>query len=142
MNRMALKRWLMALIWAGMVLLGAQYSAGAAQAHAGAGHGTPGVAELSRDVDAYSDAQEPRKYSALTEIASAAPSVNPASAPSSPCTNACCGTGSACCGGAVMFSSPALPDGCRARPPAGSRWFSIPLGTNPEALRKPPRSIV
>ncbi len=136
-NRVVLKRQLMALIWAGIVVLLAQYSAGAAQAHEDGGHATPRGAELSRDVGGYSDVA----YSDGHEMASAVASCNPVSAPLGPCTSAC-GTGSSCCGGAVVFGSTALPDCCRTRPPAGSRWFSILLGTNPEALPKPPRSIV
>lgn len=140
MNLMALKRQLLTLLWAAAVLIAAQFLPSVAQAHAGHDHASHSVAVAVPDrlVDADKSA-EAERAAAPTELASVDSGTIPA-APSSGCNGSCCGTGNACCGAILLFSSAALPDVGAGRQPVGTA-SSAPPGIDPDALRKPPKSF-
>ena len=146
MNVMVLKRQLAALIWAATVLIAAQFLPSVAQAHAGHNHASHSVAAahdvaaaLSGHVVDSAESAKAERAAAPTELASVNSNTIPA-APSGGCNGSCCGTGSACCGAILLFSSAALPDVGVGQQPVGTA-SSAPPGIDPDALRKPPKSF-
>ena len=138
-----LTRLLSALICAVTVLVTAQLLPNAAQAHGGHDHA---VAVTSPDhvtntglhgVDATGSAKTQR----AAEHTEVAPSDTIPATPSGACTGSCCGNGVACCGAAFLFPpAVALPDIDIGRQPAITA-SSAPSGIDPDALRKPPKSL-
>ena len=145
MNVMVLKRQLAALIWAATVLIAAQFLPSVAHAHAGHDHASHSVAAAHGVAAPLSDhvvdsAESAKAERALTELASVDSRTIPG-APSSGCNGSCCGTGNACCGGAILlFSSATLPDVGVGQQPVGTA-STAPPGIDPDALRKPPKSF-
>ncbi len=140
MNLMALKRQLSTLLRAAAVLIAAQFLSSVAQAHAGHDYASPSVvAALSDHVADPAKSAEAKRAAAPTELASVDSSTIPA-APSSGCNGSCCGTGNACCGAILLFSSVCLPDVGAGQQPVGTA-NSAPPGIDPDALRKPPKSF-
>lgn len=140
MNLMALKRQLATLLWAAAILIAAQFLPSVAQAHAGHDHASPSVvAALSDHVADPAKSAEAERAAEPAELASVDSSIIPA-APSNGCNGSCCGTGNACCGAVLLFSSAALPDVGVGQQPVGTA-SSAPLGIDPDALRKPPKSF-
>jgi len=136
-------RLLSALIFAVTVLVTAQFLPNVAQAHGGHDHA---VAVTSPDhvtnsglhgADAAGFAKTKREAE-HTEVASS--DTIPAT-PSGACIGSCCGNGVACCGAAFLFPpAVTLPDIGIARQP-GITASSAPTGIDPDALRKPPKSL-
>jgi hypothetical protein len=140
MNFIAPKRQLATLLWAAAVLIAAQFLPSVAQAHAGHDHASPSVvAALSDHVADPAKSAEAKRAAAPAELASVDFSTIPA-APSSDCNGSCCGTGNACCGAILLFSSVSLPDVGAGQQPVGTA-SSAPPGIDPDALRKPPKSF-
>ena len=139
-NLMALKRQLATLFWAATVLVAAQFMPSIAQAHAGHDHTSHSVAvafsDRLADPDKSADAE---RAAAPAELASVNSNTIPA-VPSGGCNGSCCGTGNACCGAVLLFSSATLPDVGVGQQPVGTA-SSAPPGIDPDALRKPPKSF-
>ena len=146
MSIMVLKRQLAALIWAATVLIAAQFLPTVAEAHAGHDHASHSVAAahgvaapLSDHVVDPAESANAERAAAPTELASVNSNNIPA-APSGGCNGSCCGTGNACCGAVLLFSSAVLPDVGGGQQPVGTA-SSAPPGIGPDALRKPPKSF-
>ena len=140
MNQMALKRQLATLFWAATVLIAAQFLPSVAQAQAGHDHALLGVAISLSDRVTDTDRSEAERATAPTELLSV-DSDNIPAAPFGGCNGSRCGTGTACCGAVLLFSSAAtLPDVGIARQPVDAAG-SAPRGIDPDTLRKPPKSF-
>jgi hypothetical protein len=140
MNLMALKRQLATLLWAATVLIAAQFLPSVAQAHGGHDHASQSVvAALSDHVVDPAKSAEANRTTAQAEVASVDFGTIPV-APSGGCNGSCCGTGNACCGAILLFSSVSLPDVGVGQQPVGTA-SSAPPGIDPDALRKPPKSF-
>ena len=143
---MALKRTFAALIWGATVIVAAQFLPSIAQAHAGHDHASYSVVAATGGATASSDQAidstelaEKKREVTPTEFTSVDSNTIPAGS-SGGCNGSCCGTGSACCGAILQFLSVSLPDVRAGRQPVGS-GSSAPPGINPDALRKPPKSL-
>lgn len=140
MNLMALKRQLAALIWAATVLIAAQFLPSVAQAHAGHDHASHGVEfAISDRIADTGKSPEAERATVPTELLSLDSNSIPG-APSGGCNGSCCGTGAACCGAVLLFSSATLPDIDVGQQPVGV-VSSAPPGIDPDALCKPPKSF-
>ncbi|MGE3148556.1 MAG: hypothetical protein AB7K04_05750 [Pseudorhodoplanes sp.] len=137
---MGLKRQLATLLWAAAVLIAAQLLPSFAQAHAGHDHASQSVvAALSDHVADPAKSTEAKRAAASAELASVDSSTIPA-APATGCNGSCCGTGNACCGAILLFSSVSLPEVGAGQQLVGTA-SSAPPGIDPDALRKPPKSF-
>lgn len=144
---MMLTRPLAALICAATVLVTAQFLPGVAQAHGGHDHANSVSAVSSANVtDPTSNGVDlagpinPEQAAPRTEFVSASPDSIP-NAPAGACNGSCCGKGAACCGAVFLFPpAVALPDVDIARQPVIAA-SSAPPGVDPDALRKPPKSL-
>jgi hypothetical protein len=141
---MALKRQLAALIWAATVIIAAQFLPSIAQAHPGHDHVSSSVAATHGSAAALSDHHtadptEAERAAVPVELATIDFDTVPA-VPAGGCNGSCCGTGSACCGAILLFSSIALPDVGAGRQPVGSA-SSAPPGADPDTLHRPPKSF-
>jgi hypothetical protein len=142
---MMLTRLLSALICAATVLVTAQFLPNVAQAHGGHDHANS-VAFTSPDHVTNSglhgdDAAGSAKTKRAAEHTEVAPSDTIPATPSGTCTGSCCGNGVACCGAAFLFPpAVTLPDIGIARQPVITASLG-PTGIDPDALRKPPKSL-
>jgi hypothetical protein len=147
MNTMMHTRPLAALICAVTVLVTAQFLPSVAQAHSGHDHASSSIAVTSSNVaDPASRAVDPAgptdpgRSEPQTEFVSASPDSIP-TVPAGACNGSCCGKGAACCGAVFLFPpAVALPDVDIARQPVVAA-SSVPPGVDPDALRKPPKSL-
>lgn len=155
------------LIWAAVLVIAAQIFAGSAFAHNGhlRDHGAAnhhpatylsaardpaihGIAvENSSPDHAWHDVRSPKKdYAAQSQSAdviltAADSSESPLDTASSGCRAGCCGTGIGCCGAFLADASNAFPDFEPAKKII-SFVFEYSSGIDPEALMRPPRTLV
>ena len=148
MTTMMLTRPLAALICAATVLVTAQFLPSLAQAHSGHDHASNNVAVTSSanvaDLASHgidpAGPTNPERSEPQTEFVSASPD-NISTVPAGACNGSCCGKGTACCGAVFLFPpAMALPDVDIARQPVIAA-SSAPQGVDPDALRKPPKSL-
>ena len=147
---MMLARPFTALICAVTVLVIAQFLPSLAQAHSGHEHASNSIGvtlaniadPASHGVDPAGPAgpSNPEQAAPQTEFVSAFPDSIP-NAPAGACNGSCCGKGAACCGAVFLFPpAVTLPDVGIARQPVITA-SSAPTGIDPDALRKPPKSL-
>jgi hypothetical protein len=145
-NLMSPRHGLAALIWAAIFLIAAQFVAGSALAHSGHSHGHSAASHSSsaapppHDGNAAKEAQLIRSEKAELFVSAPERAKLPASPGSGGCIGGCCGNGIGCCG-AVLASCPnCLPD-AQAQKEIAPLAFEYRSGTDPEPLRRPPRTL-
>lgn len=145
-NLMSLRLRLAALIWATIFVIATQFVAGSALAHSGHSH-DPSMASHSSSESAlphYGNAAKKAQLirSEKIELSGGAPEGTkiPASPESSGCTGGCCGNGISCCGAVLTSCSNCLPD-FRTQTEIVPLAFEYCSGTDPEPLRRPPRTL-
>lgn len=142
---MRLRLGLALVIWAAIFVIAAQFVAtSSAFAHAGHSRDHVGTSQSSM-VHATNKGTSLSKRQVATEeaeffLTSSPRADEPAPTQTVGCTGGCCGNGIGCCGAAIATACSSLPDFRDPQAP-------IPLishsssGTDPEALRRPPRTL-
>jgi hypothetical protein len=142
---MRLRHGLASLIWAAIFLIAAQFVAGSAFAHSGHSHDHLADSQSSAASAAHQGQAAPKlqvveEENADLSVTSLEHGDPPASTRAGGCTGGCCGNGIGCCGAVIAASFNSLPN-------FRAQQASIPLanhcssGIDPEALRRPPRTI-
>jgi hypothetical protein len=139
---MVLAAQLMRMMAAAIVVIAVQFLSLPAQAHSGHVHAHHGMAAHSHTA-VTDDGQAQHVHAAQpAELRSADQELPNAAAVGSNCTTGCCGFGVSCCGGTALA---VVLD----QHPPSARSSSIGLerdaatrGIDPDALRKPPRSLI
>ena len=134
------KQKLTGLIWTVTFLVAAQFIAVAAFAHGGhPHHGSPPAAERISTSGASQDALAAPTHRVMAELSSVTDEA-PGPATASGCTGGCCGTGTSCCGAALIAEAqsplPGDPSALRVLATAAHR-----LGREPDGLIRPPRIL-
>lgn len=141
---MRLRHGLASLIWAAIFVIAAQFVASSAFAHAGHSRDHLGVSQSST-IHAGHKGKSISKLQAAAEEAELSLTWSqradePAPTQTSGCTGGCCGNGIGCCGAAMAAVSNSLPDFRVQQAPILLNSHSN-SGIDPEALRRPPRTL-
>jgi hypothetical protein len=134
------KQKLTGLIWTVAFLVAAQFIAAAAFAHGGhAHHGSPPAVERVSTAGASQDALAAATQHVMAELSSATDGA-PGPVTAGGCTGGCCGTGTSCCGAALIAEAQTSATG---DPPALRLLTTAddPRGREPDGLIRPPRIL-
>jgi hypothetical protein len=142
---MRLRFGLASVIWATIFMIAAQFVASTAFAHSGHSPDHLAVSQSltphgTHQTKSMSQPQVLEAENANLSVASSPSGDVPAPAQSGKCTGGCCGNGIGCCGAVIAASLNLLADlGARD---SGILSAAHPnSGIDPEALRRPPRTI-
>jgi hypothetical protein len=142
---MRLRQGLASLIWVAILVIAAQFAATSSFAHAGHSRDHVGPSPSSIVHALHTGTSISKRQAAAAEkaeltLTSSPRADNPAPAQTGGCTGGCCGNGIGCCGAAIAAVCSSLPDFRDPQAP-------IPLvshsssGIDPDALRRPPRTL-
>jgi len=141
---MRLRHGLASLIWAAIFVIAAQFVAGSAFAHAGHSRGHVGPSQSSMVHATHKGTSISKMQAAAQEaelsLTSSPRADEPAPTQTGGCTGGCCGNGIGCCGAAIAAAGSSLPD-FRVQQAPILLAFDSSSGIDPEALRRPPRTL-
>jgi hypothetical protein len=133
------------MIWVAIFVIAAQFVASSAFAHSSHSHdhlafSPSSAAHGTHQTKSMSQPQVLEAENANLSVASSLGGDVPAPTQSSKCTGGCCGNGIGCCGAVIAAPLNLLADlGARN---SGILFAAYPnSGIDPEALRRPPRTI-
>jgi hypothetical protein len=141
---MRLRHGLASLIWAAIFVIAAQFGADSAFAHAGHSRNHVGASQsamvhATHKGTSISKLQVTAEKAELT-VTSSPRADEPAPSQTGGCTGGCCGNGIGCCGAAIAAACSSLPDFRDPQAPIPLVSYSS-SGIDPDALRRPPRTL-